>query len=135
MSVDQVLLLLVLLFFKHYVFDFTRLQCPYMYLNKGTYGHPGGIFHTGLHVAASFVVLTAFLWWTQLALPLWAFLVIYMGEALIHYHMDFYKMSKNAREGWLCNKHPQFWDLTGKDQLVHSLTYLGMAWVAEKSIS
>jgi kynureninase len=35
------------LMLKHAVADF-YLQTPYQYLNKGTYGHPGGFIHAGM---------------------------------------------------------------------------------------
>src|SRR3970040_1352534 len=38
------------LMFKHAVADF-YLQTSYQYLNKGKYGHPGGIIHAGIHAA------------------------------------------------------------------------------------
>ena len=38
------------LMFKHAVADF-YLQTAYQYLNKGTYGHPGGFIHAAIHVA------------------------------------------------------------------------------------
>ena len=38
------------LLLKHMVADFF-LQTPFQYLNKGTYGHPGGLLHSGIHVA------------------------------------------------------------------------------------
>ena len=38
------------LMFKHAVADF-YLQTPYQFLNKGTYGHPGGFIHAGIHTA------------------------------------------------------------------------------------
>ncbi|MEP7292538.1 MAG: hypothetical protein ABI835_12190, partial [Chloroflexota bacterium] len=37
-----VLLVVFILELKHFVFDYP-LQRPYQFLNKGTYGHPGGI--------------------------------------------------------------------------------------------
>ena len=33
--------------FKHFIFDYV-LQTPFQFRNKGTYGHPGGILHSGL---------------------------------------------------------------------------------------
>ena len=33
---------------KHTAADFF-LQTPYQYLNKGTYGHPGGLLHAAIH--------------------------------------------------------------------------------------
>ncbi len=41
---------IAILMVKHAVADFF-LQTPYQYCNKGTYGHPGGFLHAGIHVA------------------------------------------------------------------------------------
>jgi hypothetical protein len=48
----------VVLMSKHAVADF-YLQTPYQYLNKGKYGHPGGIIHAGIHVALTPLVCLA----------------------------------------------------------------------------
>ena len=40
-----VLVAVAVLMAKHMVADF-YLQTPYQYLNKGTYGHPGGFLHS-----------------------------------------------------------------------------------------
>jgi len=40
------LLLILLLFTKHFVLDFP-LQTKFQWSNKGTYGHPGGLLHSG----------------------------------------------------------------------------------------
>jgi hypothetical protein len=45
-----VLAAVAVLLVKHAVADF-YLQTPYQYLNKGIYGHPGGLLHSGIHVA------------------------------------------------------------------------------------
>ena len=45
-----VLVAVAVLMFKHAVADF-YLQSTYQYLNKGHYGHPGGILHSAIHVA------------------------------------------------------------------------------------
>jgi hypothetical protein len=45
-----ILAAIAVLLFKHMVADF-YLQTPYQFLNKGTYGHPGGFVHAGIHVA------------------------------------------------------------------------------------
>ena len=39
-------IILLLLALKHFIAD-ALLQRPYQYLNKGIYGHPGGIVHAG----------------------------------------------------------------------------------------
>ncbi|MDJ0512831.1 MAG: DUF3307 domain-containing protein, partial [Methyloceanibacter sp.] len=41
---------IAILMVKHTAADFF-LQTPYQYCNKGTYGHPGGFLHAGIHVA------------------------------------------------------------------------------------
>lgn len=112
--------LLLLLFTKHLIFDFLY-QPPYQWQNKGTYGHPGGIAHAGQHLLATAVVLSM---WSGFTLSV---LSICLGEFIIHYHMDWFKMWYNKKKGWACNTHPEFWYLTGIDQYVHALTYLGIA--------
>lgn len=39
--------LLFWLFTKHFIVDFPLQAFPYQYQNKGTYGHPGGLLHSG----------------------------------------------------------------------------------------
>jgi hypothetical protein len=111
--------MLTLLVVKHFFFDFLY-QPPYMYQNKGTYGHVGGVYHSMLHSVATMVILLKF--------GVDAVLVLYLfvGEFLIHYHMDWFKMWYNKRKGWGPNTHNQFWILLGVDQLVHYLTYIGI---------
>jgi hypothetical protein len=119
MTVAAVLWLLTALFFKHFIVDFP-LQWSYCYLNKGTYGHPGGLLHAGLHGVATFFVLLSFV---SPALAL----TIGLGELIIHYHIDWAKMNINKKMGWGPTTHEQFWWLLGADQLLHALTYLGIA--------
>jgi|ERR1041384_7141728 hypothetical protein len=116
------ILLLTLLFIKHFVADFVY-QPPYQFMNKGTYGHPGGIVHAGQHTILSLIILLFFV------SPGIAF-ALALAEFLIHYHMDWFKMKYNKLKGWGANTHSQFWTLLGLDQLVHSLTYVGMVGIA-----
>ncbi len=76
--------ILTLLFIKHMVFDF-MLQPPFMYLNKGTYGHWGGITHATVHASATLLILAMFV--SPLAAG-----VVALIEFIIHYHMDWFKM-------------------------------------------
>ncbi len=115
-----VIILLALLSIKHFVFDFLY-QPPYQWQNKGTYGHLGGIVHSGQHVVATFIILLFF----APALAGW----LAVMEFLIHYHMDWFKMWYNAKKGWGATTHNQFWILTGFDQLIHSLTYILIAGI------
>ena len=55
-TIALMLAVLVALLFKHFLFDFV-FQRPYQFLNKGIYGHPGGILHAGLHAAGTIPAL------------------------------------------------------------------------------
>jgi len=104
---------------KHAVADF-YLQTAYQFLNKGTYGHPGGLLHAGIHVA-----LTPLVYLVLAPTTLLLTLSITAGEFLVHYHTDWLKEQINRRKGWTVNDH-NFWSLLGTDQLVHGLTYLAI---------
>jgi ABC-type phosphate transport system permease subunit len=104
---------------KHAVADF-YLQTAYQFLNKGTYGHPGGLLHAGIHVA-----LTPLVYLVLAPTTLLLALSITAGEFLVHYHTDWLKEQINRRKGWTVNDH-NFWSLLGTDQLVHGLTYLAI---------
>lgn len=112
-------ILLSLLFVKHFVADFLY-QPPYQWKNKGTYGHWGGLVHSGQHAVITFLLLLYFA--PSLTL------VLSVAEFVIHYHMDWFKMNYNKYKGWACNTHNEFWVLVGVDQLVHSMTYVGIVY-------
>ena len=112
------ILLTFLLFTKHFIFDFVY-QPPYQWHNKGTYGHWGGIVHSAQHAISTFVIL---LFFTNPTLASFLSLV----EFVLHYHTDWAKMNINAHQGWKCNTHNEFWILTGFDQYLHALTYIGI---------
>lgn len=114
-----VLAAVAVLMAKHTVADF-YLQTAYQYLNKGTYGHPGGLIHAGIHVA-----LTPLVYFVLAPASVLLALGITVGEFLVHYHTDWLKEQINRREGWTVNDH-KFWSLLGTDQLVHGLTYLAI---------
>jgi hypothetical protein len=102
---------------KHAVADF-YLQTPYQYLNKGIYGHPGGLLHSGIHVALTPLV--------YLVLVPGSLLIaggIALGEFLLHYHIDWLKEQIVQRHG-LTAQDRGFWHALGTDQLIHGLTYL-----------
>jgi hypothetical protein len=121
MPAQEVLILLLLLTMKHFIVDFPLQVWSYQYANKGTYGHPGGLLHSGLHGIGTMVVLMFFV-------P--APVAVYFGliDAGVHYHIDWAKMNLNKRFGWGPTTHNEFWILLGFDQLLHSLTYLAIVW-------
>jgi hypothetical protein len=53
------MLLMLLLTIKHFIFDFLY-QPPYQWQNKGTYGHWGGLVHSGQHALSTFLILLFF---------------------------------------------------------------------------
>jgi len=116
MNETQLIILLLALFgIKHFVIDFP-LQRAYQYQNKGTYGHPGGLLHAGMHGMGTWFCL----FWIN---PFWATLMA-IFDAVVHYHIDWAKMRLNAQFGWGPTTHEEFWILLGFDQLLHWLTYV-----------
>lgn len=112
---DQGLLLLAALFVKHFVIDFP-LQTPYQWMNKGNYGHPGGLLHSLLHGVGTYLCLMVYA-------PIAAVYLALM-DTFIHYHIDWAKVKINSTYGWKPDTDPQFWTLLGADQLLHALTYI-----------
>jgi hypothetical protein len=113
---QAVVLLLTFLALKHFVVDFL-LQQKYQYSNKGTYGHPGGLLHAGLHGLGTIAALWLF------GDAEWAILMA-VFDSFVHYHVDWLKTNINAKMGWGPSTHEEFWWLLGADQLLHSLTYI-----------
>lgn len=111
--------LLTLLLVKHFIWDF-YYQPAYMWQNKGTFGHWGGIAHSGIHAFTTYIILCFFVSQPQFALTLAA------GEFVVHYLTDYAKMNINRIKGWTATTHDEFWQLTGFDQLVHQLTYVAI---------
>lgn len=116
---SAVLLGFAILAVKHTIADYF-LQTAYQYRNKGTYGHPGGILHSGIHIALTpsvFLVLPA----ASLAQAI----AILAGEFVVHYHLDWSK-EQLIKRNHLAQTDPWFWHLFGLDQLGHSLTYVAI---------
>jgi len=116
----MVIVLILLLFTKHFIFDFVY-QPPYQWQNKGTYGHWGGLVHALQHGIATWLILAIYIPWYSAAL-------LCALEMAFHYHIDYFKMNINRIYGWKCNTHNEFWILTGADQYLHALTYIWIVW-------
>jgi hypothetical protein len=106
----------LILLFKHLVFDFF-LQTSYQYRNKGIYGHPGGILHSGLHALGT----TSVFLWIVPSMALAA--AIMVGEFIVHYHIDWTKEQVVKRMQWTPD-NSQFWWALGVDQFLHGATYV-----------
>jgi hypothetical protein len=114
-----ILLGFVVLSVKHTIGDFF-LQTSYQYLNKGIYGHRGGLIHSGLHALLTIPVF--------LVLPPSSALLaiaIIAGEFVVHYHLDWSKEQLIKRYK-LTQTDPWFWHLFGLDQLGHMMTYVAI---------
>ena len=120
-TVWAVLAVLLYLQVKHFVCDFI-IQTPYQFLNKGTYGHPGGVIHAGLHALTSMVIFL-------LITPSFALgAAIVIGEFILHYHIDWTKEQTVKRKKWVFPQS-EFWWVFGFDQFLHQFTYLGIVAV------
>ncbi|MDP1766446.1 MAG: DUF3307 domain-containing protein [Methylotenera sp.] len=115
---------LVWLFVKHFICDFLLQATPWIYRNKGTYGHAGGLAHSALHGIGTFAALA---YWLGIHAWLYA-----LADALIHYHIDWAKMNANQKLNLKPDNSEWFWILLGFDQLLHHLTYLGIIAIAFK---
>ncbi len=117
-----VLAAIAVLMAKHALADF-YLQTPYQYLNKGIYGHPGGLLHAGIHVA-----LTPLVYLLLAPVSLLVAAAIALGEFTVHYHIDWLKERATHRNGFT-TQDPGFWHALGIDQLLHGLTYVAIVAV------
>lgn len=119
----QICLAALLLFqLKHWMFDFL-LQTTYQLRNKGTYGHPGGIIHSGGHMIGSLPALI-------LMCPGWDWVIgLAIAEFVVHYHCDWVKERMNRKKGWTMEDR-EFWLALGADQAFHQLTYVAMIAMA-----
>lgn len=104
---------------KHFIIDFP-LQGPFQYRNKGKYGHPGGLVHSGLHFLGTFLVIA-----TLTGNATTGFLAA-LFDGVAHYHIDWAKVRVNAMTGWGPTTSEQFWWLLGFDQLLHQLCYIAI---------
>jgi len=131
---DLSLLLITLFVIKHFFCDFIW-QGSYQFLNKGKYGHPGGLLHIGIHAFGSLKVITVvwlisfFFIGIDFQLDFVIILFAFLFEAIVHYHVDYFKVKITSKFGWEPNTHTQFWYLLGADQFIHYMTYIAMVWM------
>lgn len=113
---------LLCLFIKHFVCDFPLQSNPWMYRNKGTYGHLGGITHAAVHGVGTALVLVPFIGRAALMYAL--------IDMVVHYHIDWAKMNLTRRHDLQPDNSEWFWILLGLDQLLHHLTYFLLVYYA-----
>ena len=102
---------------KHFICDFPLQATPWIYRNKGTYGHGGGIVHAFIHGVGTYLVLLAFTS-SEIAIA------ISLLDSFLHYHIDWAKMNLSKKFNLRPDNSERFWILLGLDQLLHMLTYI-----------
>ena len=117
---NEIMVLLLLLQIKHLLVDWCW-QPPYEWQNKGTYGHFGGIRHAGKNAIGTALCFLPFVGISTV-------LTVMVVDFLVHYHVDWAKMTINRAKGWGPTTHEHFWMLTGLDQFLHQMTYILLVW-------
>lgn len=119
MSNTVIIWLMIGFIVKHFICDFV-LQFKYQWSNKHILGHPGGILHAAIHSVGTLAVGFA------CSIDFQLIGILALVEGIIHYFIDYAKMNINIHYGWGSNTHSQFWILTGLDQLLHYMCYVGI---------
>lgn len=136
-TVNLVFALMLAFTLKHFIADYPLQAFPYMYRNKGTYLHPGGIVHAGVHAiftAIALIVVCIFCDISMTAASVGIIALLSIFDMIAHYHIDWAKMNINKKMGWGPNTHEEFWVLLGADQLLHGLTYIWLSYEFVKGI-
>lgn len=112
----NILLLIGALLTKHFICDFP-LQTHYQYMNKGYYGHLGGILHASIHAVGTLCVFYFFV-------PLKMAILFAIIDGLVHYHIDWSKANLNRYFQLTPDNGHGYWVLFGFDQWLHQMTYI-----------
>jgi Protein of unknown function (DUF3307) len=116
---------LLCLFIKHFICDFPLQAFPWMYRNKGTYLHAGGLAHAALHGLGTLIVLFAF---ASSGESLKVLTTLALLDFLVHYHIDWSKMNLVKHFDLKPDNSEWFWIFLGFDQLLHHLTYFAIVY-------
>ncbi len=89
------LFLISFLFLKHFICDFPLQATPWMYKNKGTYFHPGGIAHAFVHSCGTGIAVVMALIFYGYPPEKAKDLAMYAAviDGILHYHIDWSKMN------------------------------------------
>jgi hypothetical protein len=117
---EQLLLLLALLQFKHWYVDFVD-QTTEEIASKGIYGDQLGLNHSAKHAIGTMLCVLAI---TGIDYVTLAGVVAFV-DFVLHYHIDYAKIQYG--NGDIRTK--QFWAHMGADQMAHQLTYLFIIWM------
>jgi hypothetical protein len=114
-DLTALVLLVILLQFKHWYIDFVN-QTMEEVQHKGIYLDWLGVKHSLKHGIGTMLVFTIFS-------PGYLAVAVGMIDFILHYHIDWAKININKRWNYTV-KDSQFWAWLGADQLAHQLTYL-----------
>lgn len=121
--------LLVAFLLKHFIVDFL-LQRPYQYLNKGKYGHFGGVLHAILHGVGTYLILfTWFMFNPYISSVAEMYILLAFVDSFIHYHVDWAKVNICKKYNLAPTNSEVYWWILGLDQLLHYLTYVGIMYM------
>ena len=115
---NSIFILLILLFTKHWYIDFVNQNSEEV-AGKGIYGNAHGVMHSIKHGFATAIIIFFFVVDFEVAV-IFGFI-----DFILHYHIDWVKMRFGNRD----ITTPAFWAQLGFDQLLHSFTYIGLAWL------
>lgn len=126
--------LLILLIVKHVICD-GPLQTSWQALNKGFYGHAGGLAHAGLHACGTFI---AFLMVARSAADAGIGALAAILDFVLHYHIDWLKERASKALGLAVNEStpgklrivvtdPRWFQALVIDQALHMTGYVLLA--------
>ena len=113
----SIFLLLISIQISHFVCDFLLQMDPYLYKNKGTWLHAGGLIHAFIH-ACGFAIVLFFWGWPEHGF------ILALANGCIHYLIDYSKVNLCKQMNLTPTNSEWYWVLLGLDQLFHQLTYL-----------
>ena len=120
-QINAILLLLLLLFIKHWYVDFVN-QSNEEVASKGIYCDFHGLMHSCKHGAATAICILLVTGASTSHYIVYAMILGFI-DFIVHYHIDWTKMNYGNRD----ISTPQFWNHLGLDQLAHYVTYLAIA--------
>ena len=122
MTTQAALIYLTLLMIKHSIADLSlQGRIPGGDTSKLPLVSRKNIIHSADHAALGWCC-------TVLFAPLWLATVMAIGEYIIHYAIDHLKSRFRFAIG-LSLQDRNFWHLQAVDQILHTLTYVAMAWI------
>ncbi len=131
--------------FKHFLGDGV-FQSNYQYANKGKWGHPGGLIHSGIHGVLTIPCVIVPFYVAGIDKPFW-YISLFAGlialcDFMVHYLIDLTKVRLTEAKGWakmtqfgqdeksvLTVNDNKFFIALMADQCLHFATYVTMIMI------